>query len=39
MPHPENHIYAHQHPQWTRGINQHTGLALFRNGVKYASDI
>jgi phosphoribosylformylglycinamidine synthase len=39
MPHPENHIHAHQHPQWTRGINQHTGLALFRNGVKYASDI
>lgn len=39
MPHPENHIHAHQHPQWTRGINHHTGLALFRNGVKHASDI
>jgi phosphoribosylformylglycinamidine synthase subunit PurQ / glutaminase len=37
MPHPENHIHPHQHPQWTRGINHHSGLALFRNGVKYAS--
>jgi phosphoribosylformylglycinamidine synthase len=37
MPHPENHIYAHQHPQWTRGINHHNGLALFKNGMKYAS--
>jgi phosphoribosylformylglycinamidine synthase subunit PurQ / glutaminase len=37
MPHPENHIHAYQHPQWTRGINHHSGLALFKNGVKYAS--
>jgi phosphoribosylformylglycinamidine synthase subunit PurQ / glutaminase len=39
MPHPENHIYPHQHPQWTRRINHHSGLALFKNGVKYASQI
>jgi phosphoribosylformylglycinamidine synthase I len=39
MPHPENHIHPHQHPQWTRGINHHSGLALFKNGVKYASQI
>jgi phosphoribosylformylglycinamidine synthase I len=39
MPHPENHIHPHQHPQWTRGINHHSGLALFKNGVKYASEI
>ncbi len=37
MPHPENHIHPFQHPQWTRGVNQNTGLPLFRNGVKYAS--
>jgi phosphoribosylformylglycinamidine synthase len=39
MPHPENHIYPHQHPQWTRGISQRSGLALFKNGVKYAARI
>lgn len=38
MPHPENHIRPHQHPQWTRGVNRHSGLALFKNGVKYAKD-
>ena len=37
MPHPENHIHAHQHPQWTRGGSRSTGLRLFENGVKYAS--
>jgi phosphoribosylformylglycinamidine synthase len=36
MPHPENHIYSHQHPRWTRGEIQGAGLALFRNGVAYA---
>ena len=39
MPHPENHIHPHQHPNWTRGINQHSGLKLFENGVKYASEV
>jgi len=39
MPHPENHIYHHQHPQWTRGVKGNSGLALFENGVKYASQI
>jgi len=39
MPHPENHIHPHQHPHWTRGINRRSGLALFRNGVKYANSI
>ena len=37
MPHPENHIQAYQHPQWTRGVQGHSGLKLFENGVKYAS--
>jgi phosphoribosylformylglycinamidine synthase subunit PurQ / glutaminase len=37
MPHPENHIHPYQHPQWTRRINPHSGLKLFKNGVKYAS--
>jgi phosphoribosylformylglycinamidine synthase len=39
MPHPENHIHPPQHPKWTRGINHRGGLALFKNGVKYASQI
>ena len=39
MPHPENHIYPHQHPQWTRGVNGNSGLVLFENGVKYASQL
>lgn len=39
MPHPENHIHPFQHPNWTRGANHHSGLALFQNGVKYASNL
>jgi phosphoribosylformylglycinamidine synthase subunit PurQ / glutaminase len=39
MPHPENHIHPHQHPQRTRGLNQHSGLKLFQNGVKYADEM
>ncbi len=39
MPHPENHIFPHQHPQHTRGIRQGSALALFTNGVKYASNL
>jgi phosphoribosylformylglycinamidine synthase len=39
MPHPENHIHAYQHPQWTRGIRHRSGLKLFENGVKYAIEM
>jgi phosphoribosylformylglycinamidine synthase I len=39
MPHPENHIHAHQHPQWTRGVNRHSGLAIFKNGVNHAKEM
>ena len=39
MPHPENHIYPFQHPNWTRGNSRHDGLALFENGVRYAKDM
>jgi phosphoribosylformylglycinamidine synthase I len=38
MPHPENHIYPYQHPQWRRGIGSNSGLLLFKNGVKYAEE-
>ena len=38
MPHPENHIHPWQHPQWNRGVERGSGLALFRNGVKYAEE-
>jgi phosphoribosylformylglycinamidine (FGAM) synthase-like amidotransferase family enzyme len=37
MPHPEDHIFAGQHPLWTRGLARGSGLALFRNGVNYAN--
>lgn len=37
MPHPENHIFTYQHPQWTRGITAGSGLPLFINGVQYAA--
>ncbi len=37
MPHPEDHIFAEQHPLWTRGLARGSGLALFRNGVAYAN--
>ena len=39
MPHPENHIYAWQHPRHTRGKTGGSGLVLFENGVKYAAQI
>jgi len=39
MPHPENHIYHWQHPLHTRGVRGQSGLALFENGVSFASNI
>ena len=39
MPHPENHIHMWQHPRHTRGEHGGSGLRLFENGVKYASQI
>ncbi len=38
MPHPEDHLFAWQHPHWSRGVHGQTGLALFENGVKYARE-
>ena len=36
MPHPERHLFASQHPRWTRGEAQREGdgVMIFRNGVK-----
>lgn len=39
MPHPENHIYPWQHPQWSRGVARGSGLSLFRNGVGYVEEL
>ncbi|MCX7669291.1 MAG: phosphoribosylformylglycinamidine synthase subunit PurQ, partial [Anaerolineae bacterium] len=39
MPHPEDHIIAEQHPRYHHGERGMTGLALFRNGVKYAAEL
>ncbi|MBK8028502.1 MAG: phosphoribosylformylglycinamidine synthase subunit PurL [Chloroflexi bacterium] len=36
MPHPEDHIFAWQHPRWTRGESGMLGLRLFQNAVKFA---
>ena len=38
MPHPENHVVARQHPQFTRGVCGESGLALFEQGVRYAKE-
>jgi phosphoribosylformylglycinamidine synthase I len=37
MPHPERHVLATQHPQWTRrGLAEEgEGLRLFKNAVEY----
>ena len=38
MPHPERHVYGHQHPRWTRegrGGGEGDGLRLFRRAVDY----
>lgn len=39
MPHPENAVFPHQHPRWTREPLREAGdgLALFRNAVRYAA--
>lgn len=39
MPHPEDHIFNFQHPRWSRGEQGQSGLALFRNGVRYANEM
>lgn len=43
MPHPENNIFAYQHPGWHRsgdhGGAQLSGLPLFQQGVRYASEL
>jgi len=36
MPHPEDHIFAQQHPRWTRGEFGGLGTGLFRNGIRAA---
>ena len=35
MPHPENHIFSYQHPNWTLKNHNHLGINLFKNGVKH----
>jgi phosphoribosylformylglycinamidine synthase subunit PurQ / glutaminase len=39
MPHPEDHIFAQQHPLWTRGAPSGSGLPLFENGVRFAAQL
>jgi len=39
MPHPENHIYAEQHPRVSRGEKGNLGLTLFQNGIQYAAEM
>lgn len=36
MPHPENHVFAWQHPRYHRGERGKSGLVLFENAVKFA---
>jgi phosphoribosylformylglycinamidine synthase subunit PurQ / glutaminase len=39
MPHPEDFIFPHQHPRWTRGVKGGLGLPLFENGMRYAEGL
>jgi phosphoribosylformylglycinamidine synthase I len=39
MPHPEDHVFPYQHPQWARRAGRNSGLPLFQNGVKYAANL
>ena len=39
MPHPEDHLFAYQHPRWARGETAGSGLKLFANGVQYAEQL
>ena len=38
MPHPENHIFSYQNPSKLTP-SEENGLALFANGVAYASQL
>jgi phosphoribosylformylglycinamidine synthase len=37
MPHPEDHVYAHQHPRWARGERSGNCQPLFEAGVRHAA--
>lgn len=39
MPHPENHLFPPQHPQYHRGQRGLSGLPLFENGIRYAGEL
>jgi phosphoribosylformylglycinamidine synthase len=39
MPHPEDHVFDHQHPRHARGERGRLGLRLFENGVRYAAEL
>ena len=39
MPHPEDHLFAYQHPRWARGERGGLGLRLFEQGVRYAAQL
>ena len=36
MPHPEDHIWAEQHPRYARGERGGLGITLFENGIRAA---
>jgi phosphoribosylformylglycinamidine synthase len=36
MPHPEDHIFAWQHPRFQAGKGGMNGLRLFQNGIRFA---
>jgi phosphoribosylformylglycinamidine synthase I len=39
MPHPEDHVVAHQHPRWTREESAGGALPIFQAGVRYLNDL
>ena len=39
MPHPEDHLFPHQHPQRHRGVEGQLGRVLFTQGIRYAAEM
>ena len=39
MPHPEDHVFAEQHPRYALEDQGNLGLPIFENGVRYADSL
>lgn len=39
MPHPEDHLFSHQHPRHHRGESGQLGRVLFTQGIRHAAEM